>query len=378
MLHGKLVSRGRIAAAALITTVTFAAACAPPPPPLTPQQQVDTIIDYVEAVRGHSFITRPDVEFVPDALFQQHVVDSLTGAQAGLDVDEVAFKALGWMKPGDDLYDKYRTAFGGSVVGFYDPVSKVLEVRGSELTPYRREVVAHELTHALDDQLFDLNESYGDGVLNEQQIGFLIGVEGSAVRVQRSYVANVMTPLEQVQNVLEQLSFQIDPEIYSVPIALLSLSQTPYLQGPEFVGGLGGNAGIDAMFSRYPTTAEQAWDPAKYLANEPAEAVAVPPADGTVVTSGTWGQFLTTLILANGISLDAKLNPVTDGWAGDAFVTWTAPGESCIRIDTRSDTAAQATALHSALSTWSAGQPDASVASTDPTTTRLSACVPTP
>ena len=182
-----------------------------------------------------------------------------------------------------------------------------------------------------------------------------------------------MTPLEQLQNVAEQLSFQIDPAILSVPLALLSLSQTPYLQGPQFVAGLGGNAGIDAMFDRYPATAEQAWNPAKYLANEGAVAVPTPPAGGSIVNSGSWGQFFMTLLLGEGVNLDATLNPVTDGWAGDSFVTWTSGTASCIRIDTRSDTAPQSDALRGALTTW-ASTHGAIVSAVDPTTARVTAC----
>ena len=364
----------RWGAAALLAGVALLGACAPAIGTLTPQQQVDQLVAFVERTRGHKFPTKPVVEFIPDATFQQHVLDSLSAVQPGLDKDEVAFQALGWMPTTDDLYAKYRVAFGTSVVGFYDPVTKVLEVRGSQLTAYRREVVVHELTHALDDQLFDLNESYGDGVLSEQQLSFLVAVEGDAVRSQQAW-SKQASPADQLAALSEQLSFQIDPNIFSVPIALLSISQTPYLQGPAFVNGLGGNAGIDTMLStRYPDTAEEAWNPAKYLADEGAAAVPTPPADGTVVNSGSWGRFNMSLVLANGVDIDASLNPVTDGWAGDAYVTWTTATQRCIRIDTRSDTPTQAASLRAALDTWSNGHGGVTVAATDTTTTRLTSC----
>ena len=96
---------------------------------------------------------------------------------------------------------------------------------------------------------------------------------------------------------------------------------------------------------------EQAFDTAKYLANEGPVAVPTPPATGAVVASGRWGQFTMSLLLANGIDIDGSINPATNGWAGDAFVTWTSGAQRCIRIDTRSDTPAQSTALRGALST---------------------------
>lgn len=355
----------------LVVATVAVAGCVPPAP--TPQQQVDQLIDFVERTRGRSFLERPDVEFVPDAVFREHVLDAVAAAEPGLDVDEVAFHALKWLAPGDDLFEKYQIAFGNGVVGFYDPVTKVLEVRGSELTPYRREVVVHELTHALDDQLHDLNVSFGDGVLDEDQTAFLVAVEGSAERVRNRY-SQSLSAVEQLQSLGEQLSFPLDPELVTVPIALLSLSQAPYLQGPNFVGGLGGNAGIDAMFDRYPDTAEEAWDAGKYLADEGAVAVPTPPAEGTIVATGTWGRFLMTLVINSGISIDASVDPRTDGWAGDAFVTWRDGPTSCLRVDTRSDSAEQSSTLRGAIDAWAATHGRATTEALDATTVRLTAC----
>lgn len=372
--------------AVLVVTSVIAASCAAPPQPLTRDQQVDELISFVEAKRGHKFVTPPTVTFVPDAEFRMHVLDAVEAAAPELAIDEVAFKALGWMSPSADLFELYRVAFGGSVVGFYDPDSKVLEVRGSDLTPYRREVVVHELTHALDDQLFGLDEAKGPGVLDEAQLSYLIAVEGDAAHVQRKYV-RTMNPFDQLASIAEQLSFPVDDEMLGVPVALLSISQTPYLRGPDFVSRLGGMDAVDAMFERFPSTTEQAWDVAKYLADEPAEHVDVPPvgtldADGTpvdddgentTVASGSWGQFLTSLILTDGVNIDARIKSVTNGWAGDAFVTWTSGDTSCIRIDTRQDDAGSSDRLGSALDKW-ASRTGATLDRLDETTTRLTRC----
>lgn len=366
----------------LVVTILIAAGCAVPPQPPTRDQQVDELIRFVEAKRGHSFVTRPVVTFVPDAEFREHVLEAIESAEPELAVDEVAFKALGWIPPDGDLFESYRIAFGGAVVGFYDPESKVLEVRGSDLTPYRREVVVHELTHALDDQIFGLDQVKGPGVLHEAQFSYLIAVEGDAAHVQRRYVRS-MNPFDQLASLAEQLSFPADADLLGVPLALLSISQTPYLRGPDFVSRLGGMEAVDAMFERFPTTTEQAWDVEKYLAGEPAEHVEVPPvgvAPGDVdpstvdiVASGSWGRFLTSLILTDGVNIDAKLKSATDGWSGDAFVTWTAGDLSCIRIDTRQDDGGSSERLASALDRW-ARRSGATLERLDPRTTRLTRC----
>lgn len=369
-------SRRLLAGAAILAVTLAAAACAPIAPPLTAEQEVAQIVRFVEVARGHEFLTTPDVEFLSDAAFRAEVLASVTAAEADVDRAQVAFTALGWISPGTDLYEKYRIAFGGGVVGFYDPVTKVLKVRGTTLTPYRREVIAHELTHALDDQIFDLNDITPGSLLDEQYFSALVAIEGSASLVQQRYVAS-MSPLDQLANLAEQLQLGSDPALLTVPLALLTFTSAPYLRGSAFqnelVGTLGNPAGVDQSLTRYPATAEQAFDTAKYLAVEPAVTVAAPPADGTVVTSGSWGQFLLTLLLDNGLALD-QVSPATAGWAGDAHVTWTAGTQDCFRLDTAMDTAAQTDTLVAAMDDWAVLQPGATVSELDDTTVRLTSC----
>lgn len=366
-------ARWRIAlVAAAVALSLVAAGCAPD---VAPADRIAEIISFVERVRGRQFLTTPVVTFESDANFRADVLASVEAAKPAIDDDEVAFKALGWMAPADSLYAKYQVAFGRGVVGYYDPASKVLKVRGTNMTPYRREVIAHELTHALDDQHFDLDVEKGPGLISQEQLAFLVAVEGDAVRVQQSYVAT-LNPLEKAQSLGEQLSLGSDPALLTVPLALLSLAQMPYLQGPRFTraqAAAGVPAGLDAVFDRYPDTEEEAFDPAKYASDEGSVTLPTPPADGTVVRSGTWGQFLLTLILQEGVSLDATVNRSTNGWAGGAFVTWRNGGDDCIRIDTRMDTATQAHNLATALGAWAVERPAATV-SDNGTDVRLTSC----
>src|SRR6478735_8388582 len=136
-----MITRGRGARARLVAAafvIAAVGASCTPPPSLTPVQQVDQIMRFVERSRGHDFVTDPVVDFLPDAAFRAEVLASLAAAKPAVDRAEPAFHALGWLATGDDLYAKYQIAFGGAVVGFYDPITKVLVVRGTAMTPYRR------------------------------------------------------------------------------------------------------------------------------------------------------------------------------------------------------------------------------------------------
>jgi len=375
MSIGFMTRRSAAVAVVLATGSGMLGACTPAPE-LTPQQRINEIIGFVEAVRGHQFITPPTVEFLDDATFRQEVLDNVATAQPSVDRAETTFKALGWMAPGDNLFAKFQIAFGGAVAGFYDPVTKALKVRGTDLTPYRREVIAHELTHALDDQLFALDDDFGDGLLGERTFSALVAIEGDAVRTQNAY-RNSMTGLEQAQDIAEQLSAGSDPALLTVPLALLTFTQAPYLRGANFldyIAGSGGIAGIDALFDRYPSTAEQAFDVTKYTANEPAVAVTAPSVPGTVVEQGSFGVFLMTLLLRDGIALDT-VDPDTSGWAGDAYVSYTSAGQSCIAIVTKMDTPALTAALSARLTNWAATHTGASITNPENTSVRIDRCV---
>jgi hypothetical protein len=316
------------------------------------------------------------VEFLSDSAFRDEVLADLEAAEADVDADDVTFTALGWIAPGQDLFDLYRIAFGGGVVGFYDPATDVLKVRGTDLTPYRREVIAHELTHALDDQVHGLDDLSGTGLVDERYLAALVAIEGSASKVQQRYVDS-LDAIERLQSLAEQLQAGSDPALLTLPITLLTLTSAPYLRGSvftqELIDTLGNPAGPDLSLTRYPATTEQAFDTARFLADEPAAPVPVPPAEGTVVRSGPFGQFLLTLLLREGLALDA-VDPVTVGWAGDAYVSWTTGTSSCVRLDTRMEDTARADALEAALVGWTGRHPGATVTDLGGDTIRLTAC----
>jgi hypothetical protein len=352
-------------------------ACAPAPPTSTDEHITD-IIAFVERVRGHEFVTDPVVEFLSDPDFEAEVLANLNAEQPGVDADDVAFTAMGWITPAQDLFNLYRGTFGTGVVGFYDPVSKALKVRGTEMTPYRREVIAHELTHALDDQIHDLGDLVPRGLIDEQYLAALVAVEGSAERVRQRYFDS-LSPAEKLESINEQLSGGVDPTLLNTPVTLLTLTTAPYLRGPvlqrELAAALGSPAGADASLSDYPDNTEQAFDTDSFLSDEGTSAVPTPPTDaGTSPTStGEFGPLLLSMLLREGLVLDT-LDPLTDAWDGGRYVSWTNGAENCVRIDVAMDSPPASSELQGGLSTWLELHEGGTVVSTSATTTRISRC----
>ncbi|MHB1137873.1 MAG: hypothetical protein ACYC2O_02885 [Microthrixaceae bacterium] len=337
-----------------VAAVAVAAGCVPPPP--TPEQQVETLVQFVERTRGHEFVTDPVVQFVDPATFQADVLANLAAEEATIAPDDTAFTALDWIDESQDLITEYRKAYGGGVVGYYDPTDATLKVRGTELTPYRREVVVHELTHALDDQIHDLSELSSDGLLDAGYLSQLVAIEGSAERVRQRFVGT-FNPIEALQSLAEQLQAGSDPELLTIPITLLTLTSAPYLRGVQFTGDLvrelGNPGGPDLSLTRYPANTEQAFDTAKYLADEAATPVTAPPteAGAPAVRSGAFDPLLLSLVLRDGLVLN-ELDPLTRGWDGGTYTSWESTTGACIRVDTVWDTTADAAAMVDALLDW--------------------------
>ena len=72
-------------------------------------------------------------------------------------------QALGLIPAGTDLAKVYTSLHGSGVLAYYDPALKKMVIKGTKLDVYTRVTVADELTHALDDQNFNLGRVGRDG-----------------------------------------------------------------------------------------------------------------------------------------------------------------------------------------------------------------------
>src|SRR2546430_4207437 len=70
--------------------------------------------------------------------------------------DESVFRALGFIGGKVDLLRAYETHQTSGTLAYYDPDRQEIIVRGTALDVAHRVTVAHELTHVLQDQHFDL------------------------------------------------------------------------------------------------------------------------------------------------------------------------------------------------------------------------------
>jgi hypothetical protein len=130
----------------------------------------------------------------------------------------------------------------------------------------------------------------------------------------------------------------------------------PYDFGPDVVAALlraGGNARVNAAFTKPPASTEQVIDPRRYLNGDDPRPVPVPRADRPAFDDGEIGYYFLRLMLGAELSFDAARD-ASDGWGGDRYVAWRDGDRTCVRMDFVMDSPVDHDQLVRALGEWAA------------------------
>lgn len=332
--------------------------------------RVADLATFVEHERGLQFDHPVYVDFLSASEYTEVATtseDDLTDADRDeLDRYAGTLRALGVASGPLDLFTAYNQVSDGGTLAFYDPADRRVRVRGTEMSVGLRVTLVHELTHALQDQRFDLDRLYEEDVDSSQAVAFRGLVEGDALRVEDAYVAAELSPAEQDDydaEFAEQVE-QGEAAIEDVPPFVSAGFGVPYLLGQplaEMLANEGGNAAVDDALRDPPSTEEHLFDPASFLAGEEAEEVDLGLDDDVeVLDDGPFGSPSWYLVLAERIdpltAFDAAL-----GWGGDAYASFERDGTSCIRAAFAGDEAADEEAMTAALDEWAGTLPDGMV-----------------
>jgi hypothetical protein len=328
---------------------------------------VPRIAARVQGLRGLRFRHRPVPVRVTAAQARREGLEDVDRSYpaARRRADEEVLKLLGLVGPRVDLRAVEGSVFGEGVAGYYDPRAKRLRIVDSPATANHalgEVTLAHELTHALEDQRFGLADTGGD---DDRALAHLALVEGSATVVMEQYLLRYLGTGAALSGLL---SADQGPKL---PRFLQDQLLFPYLGGMRFVQALLDRAGgrwtlVDlADRVRPPDSTEQVLHPAKWLRVETPLRVRLAPRLGAGwrrVVAGTWGEWATRELLS-----DAR---AAAGWGGDRYALYQRPAPGCAapcrRADVlvmrwRWDTPRDARQFLDALRRWSAGRDGAAV-----------------
>jgi hypothetical protein len=343
-------------------TVTTAA---PPPVPAATaaiDAEVGMLSDWVANERKLQFLRPVPATLLDDAAFAERLgADELDdAARAEITELEGMFKALGLLDGSIDLVAEIEATGGDAVVGFYDTESGQLFVRGTEITPYTRAVLVHELTHALDDQHFGLARPALEDGDHEEAAAFQALVEGNAMRMEMRWIDRL--PAADRASVVDADARAADGARGSFQPAYY-FGYFPYLEGRAFaeaVADAGGEARIDRAFADPPTTTAEILVPERYLHGIGGALLTAPRAEGEEIESGMFGALALFLVLETAVSPE-EAAVATVAWEGDSFVAWRDGERTCLKVRVLLDAPWDAAFTADLFERWAERQVDASV-----------------
>ncbi|MFL5731981.1 MAG: hypothetical protein ACJ78Q_02175 [Chloroflexia bacterium] len=330
------------------------------------QAEVAQVESDTSDLRGLDPKTDVVEKFVPGAQMQANLTDELKQDYTPEESkrDTTTFWLLRLLKdPNTDLLKLQQDLLGEQVLGYYDHKKKELFVRSDDpqLSPLARETLAHEYTHSLQDQYYDLGKLRPDHMENDRGTAVLSLVEGDASISGIAYAKQYMTPAD-FQSVLDESRNSSTKVIDAAPRYVRDSLLFPYDQSVEFITQLiqaqpGSFKGIDDAFRDPPQSSEQILHPEKYL-DKPRDvpvAVTLPPLTSTLGTgwthrySDTMGEFdLGEILKDNGVE-EPTAAAAAAGWGGGRYSLYQNGDKALVYLGTVWDTAKDATEYNDAL-----------------------------
>lgn len=360
----------------LLPLTAVAVATLAPAPDFT-QEELEAlstrISGQVEVIRGDEFKRPVAVRIEDTAGFIDYAKDRMerTTTEDQMWADEVVMKALGVFPAEKDMLKTQMELLESQVGGFYDPQTDSFALMKAFDGGLAKVILAHELTHALDDQLYDI-----DGMLEklegnaDAQLAYHAVVEGSGTATMADWVLAHMG--EEIT--MEDMTANADmgtAGLEDAPAALWKPLMMVYLRGAAFLKrsdnvGAGQNpmqkidrADLERAFTNPPRSTEQVLHPEKYwdekYLDEPKPVeidTTAAEADGwTLVSKQTLGEAVLALATSRenergGLDVSNQFsifgvrytNRAAEGWGGDRYIVMKKGEQVFFRLSTVWDT----------------------------------------
>ena len=342
--------------------------------------RVADLARFVERDKGADFEHPVTVTYLDESGFKDRLrIDEATSDEDRRDVEdaEAMLRALGLQGGEGSLLDQANTMHTEGVAAFYDPDDEEIVIPEGEADSLSTQAtLVHELTHALQDQLGQLDDGGGG---SEAAAGRRALIEGEAKHVEEAWIDRLD---EEDRARLDEEDAAtgegVRSDLTDVNTAMLSLFAAPYSLGAPMVDAIDAAGRVEDAFDDPPNSSADVLDPNRWL-----DPVDVIPVDDPVLTDGeevlgeadALGAYTLYLVLATSLA-PADALAAADSWGGDRMQAYRrADGATCVRVDIVGIDEEATTRIGEAVDTWAASR---SVDTTSATRTdgqiRLDAC----
>ena len=296
----------------------------------------DALLDRVSQVTGLSIKTQVKKQILNRSQIRTYLEESLHAEYAPheLYVQEAILRAFGLVTSDFSLERFLLGFYTEQAAGFYDARHKTLFLTDDLPPEMQTLVLAHELTHALQDQHFDLQkflyaERANDDATNARQAL----AEGHAMAATLQILVqplelSSLPDLGPIMASTMQQQMEGFPAFASAPAYLRVQMVFPYLEGVDFARDLvaqGGWEKANAAFVNPPHTTQEIFEPKFYLEPRPLAKLDLPRPPPLanlpklqVLTENVMGQLGYYGLLEQFISED-EAKKVTPGWVADRY-----------------------------------------------------------
>ncbi|HLV01842.1 MAG TPA: hypothetical protein VKZ59_11285, partial [Acidobacteriota bacterium] len=219
---------------------------------------------------------------------------------------------------------------------YYDPLEGRFLLADWVAAEEQEEVIAHELTHALQDQHFDLEAILNADVNSDQALAHSSVIEGDGILTMLAYLltphGRTIADLPDLAELAESTASFSGPEfekLAEAPLFLREVLLFPYSYGGRFVQTVVRRSdwrGLNDVYSDLPRSSEQILHPEKYLADRD-DPVVVQILDFSDYLGRGWSSISDDTLGEVGISIllrekgaDIELaRDAAEGWGGDSY-----------------------------------------------------------
>lgn len=326
---------------------------------------VAAVVTGLPAIRGFGFKRKVPVTVIDDHQAREYALERFRWLtpEAKMRADETAYRLLGLLPPDVNVETALLDVLEEQAGGYYDPKTKsfyLLDDMPKEMTAL---LAAHEMTHALDDQRYDIDGRIAKAIDDDVSFALSALVEGSATVAAAAYVAKGVAA-----GTIDPAGFAAADEalhmdrLNAMPAVLRRQLLGSYALGAAFLS----RGDVDAAWASPPRSSEQILHPEKYWGparRDDPKRVAIPNLSKklgkgwTKAGTGVLGELTIGGMVGAAPPQADELatgdfhwtNDAASGWGGDRFELWTNGSASIVVLATVWDTVNDAVEFTAAL-----------------------------
>jgi len=321
-------------------------------------REMDNILDFASRDTGYTKPAKVNRMLLSRADLQKMFDDSLNqdkDSETRLLNAELVLKKFGLLRPDFQFSDYMHKDLANEFAGLYSFKTKTMYLMDWVPMERQRAVMAHELTHALQDKNFDLQKFHNVSSQRKQvqsEHSFAIGadddserhvarkavVEGQAMLVLLDYQIAQLTKgeglspdrykavMEYMQSNL--LDYEMRISLKQAPRVLSDTLRFPYREGLAFeVEALQKDrrAAFAGMFERPPRSTHEVLEPEAYFKHENPAVIAIPDLSAVLsdayvpYDNGVMGEF-DVYVMAKEFGRENDIYSVAQKWRGGSYV----------------------------------------------------------